>query len=86
MRPDKRIARLITAVLLVWLVAFGGATSGEEPLRVAVISDLNGSYGSTAYAKEVARAVERIIDLRPDLVISTGDMVAGQRRPHLSRS
>jgi Icc-related predicted phosphoesterase len=86
MRLDKRIASLSNAALLVWLVAFGGASSAEETLRVAVISDLNGSYGSTDYAREVARAVERIIDLRPDLVISTGDMVAGQRRPHLSRS
>jgi 3',5'-cyclic AMP phosphodiesterase CpdA len=33
----------------------------------------------------VGNAVARIVELRPDLVISTGDMVAGQRRnPHLS--
>jgi hypothetical protein len=31
-------------------------------------------------------AVSRIVALQPDLVISTGDMVAGQRRPHLTRS
>jgi hypothetical protein len=55
-------------------------------LRVAVISDLNGSYGSVDYAPAVSRAVSRIIALKPDLVISTGDMVAGQRRPHLSES
>jgi 3',5'-cyclic AMP phosphodiesterase CpdA len=53
-------------------------------LRVGVISDLNGSYGSTAYAPSVAAAVARLIDLRPDLVLCTGDMVAGQRKPHLS--
>jgi len=57
-----------------------------EPLRVAVISDLNGSYGSTRYEASVDRAVARIIALKPDLVISTGDMVAGQRRPHLART
>jgi len=50
-----------------------------EPLRIAVISDLNGSYGSTDYGPEVSAAIDRIITLRPDLVISTGDMVAGQR-------
>lgn len=55
-----------------------------EALRVAVISDLNGSYGAVDYDPRVTRAVNRIIALRPDLVISTGDMVAGQRRPHLS--
>jgi 3',5'-cyclic AMP phosphodiesterase CpdA len=51
---------------------------------VAVISDLNGSYGSTRYEASVDAAVGRIRELRPDLVISTGDMVAGQRKPHLS--
>ena len=53
-------------------------------LRVAVISDLNGSYGSTDYRSTVSAAINRIIAINPDLVISTGDMVAGQRRPHLS--
>jgi 3',5'-cyclic AMP phosphodiesterase CpdA len=48
-------------------------------LRVAVISDLNGSYGSTRYEATVPDAVRRLVELQPDLVISTGDMVAGQR-------
>ncbi len=47
--------------------------------RIAVISDLNGSYGSTEYSAEVTAAVERIVGLAPDLVICTGDMIAGQR-------
>ncbi|OSQ42898.1 metallophosphoesterase family protein [Marivita geojedonensis] len=51
-----------------------------------MISDLNGSYGSTDYSGDVPRAVQATIDLEPDLVLSTGDMVAGQRRPHLSES
>lgn len=51
----------------------------EEPLRVAVVSDLNGSYGSRRYNEAVHRAVDRIRALAPDLVLSTGDMVAGQR-------
>ncbi len=54
-------------------------------LRIAVISDLNGGYGSTDYRADVDRAIARILDLAPDLVICTGDMVAGQRtRPHLA--
>ena len=53
-------------------------------LEVVVISDLNGSYGSTTYAPRVDAAIARIIKMQPDLVISTGDMVAGQRRPHLT--
>jgi len=47
--------------------------------RVVVVSDLNESYGSTRYSPEVDEAVRQTIELAPDLVISTGDMVAGQR-------
>ena len=75
-------AILVCAVLFL-LAGVGHAAAGS--LRVAVISDLNGSYGSTRYESTVDAAVERILELRPDLVISTGDMVAGQRRPHLPR-
>lgn len=50
-----------------------------RPLRVAVISDLNGSYGSTSYGSAVHAAVARLVALEPDLVLSTGDMVAGQQ-------
>ena len=71
---------ILSAVLLLVL----GGQALAESLRVAVISDLNGSYGSMEYSPRVSAAVERIIALDPDLVISTGDMVAGQRRPVLS--
>jgi acid phosphatase type 7 len=50
-----------------------------EPLRVVVISDLNGSYGSTSYSQAVHDAVQTVVELGPDLVLSTGDMVAGQQ-------
>lgn len=56
----------------------------EDPaqggLAFAVISDLNGSYGSTTYGQQVHKSIEWIIrDIQPDLVLSTGDMVAGQQ-------
>ena len=51
-----------------------------RPFTVAVISDLNGSYGATTYGDAVHGAVDRILERAPDLVLSTGDMVAGQRR------
>ncbi len=47
-------------------------------IRIAVVSDLNASYGSLSYGEDVHRAVDRLIELDPDLVLSTGDMVAGQ--------
>ncbi len=70
--------------MVVWCCL--ATTTVSEPLRVAVISDVNGSYGSTDYRPTVSAAVARIIALKPDLVIATGDMVAGQRKPHLSEA
>ncbi len=69
-------------LLLVLLPLFASA---GQTLRVIIISDLNGSYGATRYEATVDTAISRIVELKPDLVISTGDMVAGQRRPHLTR-
>ena len=57
--------------------------SPAAALEVAVISDLNGSYGSTDYQAHVSDAVAAIVELEPDLVLVTGDMVAGQRMPIL---
>ncbi len=48
-------------------------------LRLALISDLNSSYGSTTYIPQVQRGVELLATLQPDLVLCAGDMVAGQK-------
>jgi hypothetical protein len=72
-------------LLLILFLSFGGV-AWAAPLRVVVISDLNGSYGSVTYSPRVADAIREIIAMKPDLVISTGDMVAGQRRPHLTEA
>lgn len=82
MRRSHRLALALVILLAASVPAPGLA---REPLGVAVISDLNGSYGTTDYAASVDAAIDRIIALGPALVISTGDMVAGQRRPHLTR-
>lgn len=50
-----------------------------QPIMVAVVSDLNGSYGSTTYQAEVHAAAAAVVALQPDVVLSTGDMVAGQQ-------
>ncbi len=52
---------------------------------IALISDLNGRYGSTSYDSRVSEAIDAVIRIRPDLVISTGDMVAGQKQPGLDQ-
>jgi 3',5'-cyclic AMP phosphodiesterase CpdA len=57
------------------------SVAGAAPLEVVVVSDLNGPYGQIGLHPRVRQAVARIIELQPDLVISTGDMIAGQQ-PH----
>lgn len=53
---------------------------GEPGFHVAVISDLNQTYGSTRYGSAVHAAVKALAErFRPRLVLITGDMVAGQK-------
>lgn len=49
--------------------------------RFALISDLNGSYGSKNYHASVSQAVKYLVQTKHQIqfVLSTGDMVAGQR-------
>ena len=62
--------------LLIFL--FASAVLAET--KVIVISDLNGSYGSKNYEKSVFQAVSKIAEINPDMVLVTGDMVAGQKK------
>lgn len=54
-----------------------------EAQTITFVSDLNGRYGSNAYHRRVTNAVEVIVKIQPELVICTGDMVAGQKQPKL---
>lgn len=52
----------------------------EKPLlRLVIVSDMNGRYGSDQYDTEVVQGIDMIIADRPDIVINAGDMVAGQK-------
>ena len=58
----------------------------NSPITIAVISDLNGSYGSDKYNKQIPKVISHLIEIKPDIIISTGDMIAGQRlKPLLKR-
>lgn len=49
-------------------------------LRLVLFSDFNGSYGRTTYPPAVPRTVARMVnDWKPDLVLSAGDLIAGQK-------
>jgi len=62
-----------------WRQAAAAPAPPRGDLRLALISDLNASYGSTSYVPQVQRGVELLRSLRPDLVLCAGDMVAGQK-------
>lgn len=49
-------------------------------LKIAVISDLNGSYGQLTYNQAVKNTATHLLENRPDLIIATGDMIAGQKQ------
>lgn len=77
-------ARWLRPLLLGVLLAAAAAPPSCAPprgeLRIVVVSDLNGSYGSTEYEPEVHRAVRMIREVwRPDLVLAAGDLIAGQK-------
>lgn len=52
--------------------------AAEETIRIAIISDINSSYGSTSYIPNVLAGVKDIVARKPHLVISPGDVIAGQ--------
>ncbi|MDZ7704215.1 MAG: metallophosphoesterase [Trueperaceae bacterium] len=50
-------------------------------LRVLVLSDINGPYGTVGYGRGVRQSVGyAVASWRPDIVLSPGDLVAGQNR------
>jgi acid phosphatase type 7 len=56
-----------------------GEFNATQDLHFAVISDMNENYGDTKYSKDLDKAVAAILQTQTELVLSTGDMVAGQK-------
>lgn len=75
--------RLLALLVVVFVAVLGsGETRGADAgsVRVVVLSDINGPYGSMTYPPAVGRVVRRIVEeWRPHLVLSAGDLVAGQK-------
>ncbi|SMB96118.1 metallophosphoesterase family protein [Deinococcus hopiensis] len=66
--------------LLLPPLLLGAAPTTDETLRVAVLSDFNGSYGNTTYPAALSHSVGQIVeDWKPDAVLSAGDLIAGQK-------
>ncbi|MCY1528508.1 Calcineurin-like phosphoesterase [compost metagenome] len=51
----------------------------NRPLRIMLISDLNGAYGSVDYSPDVSAVIAEVSRIKPDLILCAGDMVAGQK-------
>lgn len=77
-------ALTLTVVAVACTRAVRRPDDGTNRVRIVVLSDLNGPYGSAAYGPEVHYAVDLTVRAwQPDLVLIAGDMVAGQQ-PSLS--
>lgn len=53
--------------------------SKQKTIKIAVISDLNSSYGSTKYNPDVYATLKELDSIKPDIILCGGDMVAGQK-------
>lgn len=84
-----RAAKLLLALLTLGLATTHGVAQqrvgpydpprGEQ--RIVVFGDFNGPYGSLIYPPPVATVLTAITEVwRPDLLLSPGDVIAGQSR------
>src|SRR5690554_4860032 len=77
------ISAFKSEIMIDWQTASEDASVKREQqdkaLKIMVISDLNDSYGSVTYSKEVASVIRRIAQIKPDIILCGGDMVAGQK-------
>jgi hypothetical protein len=72
--------RILIVLVLCCAAVPPGCTPPRGDVRIVVVSDLNGPYGSTEYEPEVHQGVRLIREVwRPDLVLAAGDLIAGQR-------
>ncbi|QYO68710.1 metallophosphoesterase [Leptolyngbya sp. 7M] len=68
-----------TQVILASAGPAGLYNPSRGDVRLVVISDLNSAYGSTDYDPEVDKGINLLPFWQPDLVLCSGDMVAGQK-------
>ncbi|GHG04537.1 metallophosphoesterase [Deinococcus piscis] len=71
-------AAFVVALCTIW--SWSTALAGpQDTLRLALLSDINGPYGTAGYSPEVHRALAQILAWQPDAVLSAGDLIAGQK-------
>ncbi len=75
---------LLLSLTLLLLSLTGLSLAQTNPprgdVRVVVLSDFNPSYGETVYSPQVAKVIKATTEVwRPDLFLSAGDLVGGQK-------
>jgi len=70
---------IATLLLFTFICSSWQETPKAKTIKIAVISDLNSSYGSTVYHPDVAAALKALDSIKPDIILCGGDMVAGQK-------
>jgi predicted phosphodiesterase len=65
---------------IIFTILFISSFALASNLRISVISDINDSYGSTTYSKDLHKVINDINAEDPDLLLIAGDMVAGQKK------
>jgi 3',5'-cyclic AMP phosphodiesterase CpdA len=67
-------------LLLPLLLSAAPLSPSAQPVRLAILGDFNGPYGSTTYPAPLARSVTRIVnEWQPDAVLSPGDLIGAQQ-------
>lgn len=80
-RLRARALVLLSLLLVAQHALAQGAWPARGTTRLVVFGDFNGPYGSVTYPAPVRRVVDAIVrDWRPDAVVFTGDVVAGQSK------
>lgn len=70
----------LRTLLAVLLCAALPAAHAQEPFRAVILSDFNGPYGSVTYPAPLGSVMRRVLnEWQPDLLLSAGDVVAGQK-------
>lgn len=69
---------ILLAVLLPPLKSAAAPTA--QDLHFAIISDMNEDSGDTQYSADLRKAIAAIVQTPTELVLSTGDMVAGMEK------
>lgn len=75
--------RVLNLCLFILLGAAVNAQDFQLPerqpeLRIVVLGDFNGPYGTVGYGTDVTRVMELLPSFSPDLVLLPGDLIAGQ--------